>query len=247
MTWGGSWAHRWPAPSSLSSYGQGLQPHASPKNDGRDGVSLCPGAHQGRAGGRRPPLPLGAGERWGVRGARRTCRGAPPDPAGPGAAQGKSQRQLEARPSDPLPDEADDLADAASDEKASESQSVFNLVNAVLGAGVLGYPWAYKTCGLVLATLLVLITLVASELSMRLLMISSQLAGKRSYEELARHCFGRVGQRAVDFCVIIMNIGSLVAYLNILADMFSSVAGTIIPPGAEPSRNMLLLGEGAQC
>ena len=160
--------------------------------------------------------------------------------------QGKSQRQLEARPSDPLPDTvgAGGDPDAAADpEKATESQSVFNLVNAVLGAGVLGFPWAFKTCGLVLATLLVLITLVASELSMRLLMISSQLAGKRSYEELARHCFGRVGQRAVDFCVIIMNIGSLVASLNILADMFSSVAGTIIPPGAEPSRNMLLLGE----
>ena len=33
-----------------------------------------------------------------------------------------------------------------------------------------------------------------------------------------------------------------VAYLNILADLFSSVAGTIIPAGAEPNRNLLLLG-----
>jgi len=77
----------------------------------------------------------------------------------------------------------------------------------------------------VLAVLLVLVTLVAAELSMRLLLMSSQLTGKRSYEELARHSYGRIGQWAVDSCVIAMNVGSVVAYLNILTDTISSVAG----------------------
>ena len=36
--------------------------------------------------------------------------------------------------------------------------------------------------------------------------------------------------------------GALVAYVNILADVLSSVAGSIIPPGAEPSRNALMAG-----
>jgi amino acid permease len=98
-------------------------------------------------------------------------------------------------------------------------------------------------CGLGLATVLVLITLSASELSMRLLMVASQMAGKRTYEDLAAHCFGRAGRSTVDLSITIMNLGSLVAYLNILADMFSLVANTVIPPGAEPSRNMLLAGE----
>ena len=44
---------------------------------------------------------------------------------------------------------------------------------------------------------------------MRLLLIAGQLTGKRSYEELARHCFGVVGQGALDLCVVIMNLGSL--------------------------------------
>lgn len=30
------------------------------------------------------------------------------------------------------------------------------------------------------------------------------------------------------------------AYINILADVLSSVAGTIVPPGAEPSRNVMM-------
>ena len=36
--------------------------------------------------------------------------------------------------------------------------------------------------------------------------------------------------------------GALVAYVNILADVLSSVAGSVIPPGAEPSRNALMAG-----
>lgn len=76
-----------------------------------------------------------------------------------------------------------------------------------------------------LAVLLVLVTLTAAELSMRLLLMSSQLTGKRSYEELARHTFGRGGQAAVAFCILAMNVGSVVAYLNILTDTVSNVAG----------------------
>ena len=41
--------------------------------------------------------------------------------------------------------------DKASPDKASERQSVFTLVNAVLGAGVLGYPFCYKVGAATLA------------------------------------------------------------------------------------------------
>lgn len=126
---------------------------------------------------------------------------------------------------------------------ATENEACFNMVNFILGAGVLGYPFCYKACGLVLTTLLILICLIAAQLSMRLLLMSSQLSGKRTYEELARLCFGRPGQRVMGTCVFMLNLGALVAYVNILADVLSSVAGSIIPPGAEPSRNIIMTGE----
>lgn len=88
-----------------------------------------------------------------------------------------------------------------------------------------GFPFCFKTCGLGLAVLLVLVTLMAAELSMRLLLMSSQLTGKRSYEDLARHSFGWLGQWAVDSCNVALNVGSVVAYLNILTDTVSTVAG----------------------
>ena len=43
-------------------------------------------------------------------------------------------------------------------------------------------------------------------------------------------------------CVVALNLGCMVAYLNVLADVLSSVGGSIIPPGAEPTRALLLTG-----
>lgn len=48
--------------------------------------------------------------------------------------------------------------------------------------------------------------------------------------------------QVVEVCIAALNLGAIVAYLNILADVLSSVAGTIIPPGAEPSRSAYIAG-----
>ncbi len=113
----------------------------------------------------------------------------------------------------------------------------------LMTAGVLGFPFAYRLCGLVLTSVLVLVSLTAGQLSMHLLLLASQAAGKRNYEELCRSCLGRAGERVLNVCVFLLNLGALVAYVNVLADVLSSVAGSIIPPGAEPSRSMLMSGD----
>ena len=46
------------------------------------------------------------------------------------------------------------------------------MVNGILGAGVLGYPFAFRSCGLVAAAGLVLLCLSACQLSMRFLLLS---------------------------------------------------------------------------
>ena len=49
--------------------------------------------------------------------------------------------------------------------------------------------------------------------------------------------------QALMVCVVALNLGCMVAYLNVLADVLSSVGGSIIPPGAEENRALLLAGE----
>ncbi|KAG2489705.1 hypothetical protein HYH03_011812 [Edaphochlamys debaryana] len=128
------------------------------------------------------------------------------------------------------------------DGRTSTSQSTLNLVNCILGAGVLGYPFCFKSCGLLLGTVLMLVSVLASRFSYDLLLYCSQISNKRTYEEVAEQALGKAGRQIVELCTAALNMGCIVAYLNILADVLSSVAGTIIPPGAEPSRNAYILG-----
>jgi sodium-coupled neutral amino acid transporter 10 len=116
------------------------------------------------------------------------------------------------------------------------------LVTCVLGAGALGYPFCFKECGLLLATIIMFATLVATRISYQLLLYCAQLSGRKSYESIAEYALGRTGRQIVEFCIALMNLGALVAFLDILADVLSSVAGTIIPPGAEPSRHAYITG-----
>eukprot|EP00873_Tetraselmis_striata_P002251 jgi/Tetstr1/422515/TSEL_001276.t1 len=127
------------------------------------------------------------------------------------------------------------------DGRASDSQCVFNMVNACLAIGLLGFPYCFKSCGVLLTALLMVMACSISIFSTSTLLLAAQLCGKRSYEELAAQTFGVAGRWAVMTCLFVLNLGCLVAYINILADVLSSVAGSVIPPGAEPSRNMLLV------
>eukprot|EP00798_Chlamydomonas_sp_ICE-L_P001628 gene1628-33018_t len=126
--------------------------------------------------------------------------------------------------------------------KASSRQAIVNFVNCILGASVLGYPYSYKSSGLVLGTILMAVSFIASRYSYQLLLLCSQLSSRRSLEDLTEQANGKMGRQLLQLCTAGINLGAMVAYLNILADVLSSVAGTIIPPGAEPSRTAYLVG-----
>ncbi|GMH38063.1 hypothetical protein BSKO_05947 [Bryopsis sp. KO-2023] len=126
-------------------------------------------------------------------------------------------------------------------EGIGSTEAVFHLVNGILGVGVLGYPFAFKECGALLGSVIIFCILLICLFSIQLLLISSQLSGKKTFEDLAAYAFGKTGQRAVRFSILILNLGAMVAYLNVIADVLSSVAGTVVPPGAEPSRNSVII------
>lgn len=101
--------------------------------------------------------------------------------------------------------------------KGSVRHSVFNLVNCILGAGILGYPYCFKNSGFALATCVMIVCMGACRFSYQLLLWSTQLTSKRTYEELAEQAVGRIGRNMVSLCTAAVNLGSIVAYLNILA------------------------------
>eukprot|EP00210_Caulerpa_lentillifera_P000183 g178.t1 len=125
---------------------------------------------------------------------------------------------------------------------ATTNQSVFNLVNGILGVGILGFPYAFKMCGIGLASIFVFLIMVVTLYSCEILLVSCQISGKKNYEDLAFFAYGSWGRSCIHFCVLMINLGAMVSYLNVLADVLSSVSGTLIPPGLEPSRTEVLIG-----
>ena len=99
---------------------------------------------------------------------------------------------------------------------ASISSSVFNLANSIIGAGILSLPFAFALVGYGLGTILLMITVIAADFSIRLLLQCGNKCRRKTYEGVADAAFGRTGVWLVSVAVIMLNIGSLTAYYVIL-------------------------------
>ena len=118
----------------------------------------------------------------------------------------------------------------------SVNQATVNLINGILGTGALGLPYCFKLTGVFLTTLLIVVSASATVFTTQFLLFASAVTDAWSYEEVAFRTLGNRGKILVRVCVVALLMGCSVAYVNIVSDIFSGVAGTIVPAGAEPSR-----------
>jgi amino acid permease len=72
--------------------------------------------------------------------------------------------------------------------------------------------------------------------TLRQLLFASALRGRASYEDLAESALGHAARPACLACVLCLQFGCLVAYLDGLADLVSATVSPIIPPGAQVGR-----------
>jgi amino acid permease len=123
---------------------------------------------------------------------------------------------------------------------------IFNLMNAVIGVGVLAMPYCFKRAGLLLAPILLLIVGWLTERSLVLMVRAGDIlreqegetsqAGGLSigYSATVARCFGPSMGTFADILIVVMNFGSGVAYLDVIADILAAWIG-------HPSKNVGLL------
>lgn len=119
---------------------------------------------------------------------------------------------------------------------ASVKGVIFNLMNAVIGVGVLAMPYCFKRAGILIAPLLLLLVGFLTERSLSLMVRAGEFmrasetqkgleAGPIGYSATVARCFGpRIGSLS-DAFIVIMNFGSAVAYLDVIADIIGAWAG----------------------
>lgn len=60
------------------------------------------------------------------------------------------------------------------------------MVNCIMGVGVLGYPYCFKSSGTLLATVLMLAVMLVTRASYQLLLHCAHLSGRRTYQQVGR-------------------------------------------------------------
>ena len=106
-----------------------------------------------------------------------------------------------------------------------------NLVNSIVGAGIIGIPYAIAKSGFVIGILLLLLVGYMTDKSLRMLVETATFhpklvgLGVLTYEDLMSIPFGRCGTLFVLINMFIMAYGAMVAYLLIIKDTVPTVLG----------------------
>lgn len=94
----------------------------------------------------------------------------------------------------------------------------FNFVNSVVGAGIIGLPFAIAQSGLWMGMVLLITIGYLTFVGVQTIIKCGTMAGVNSYEGLCRHALGKWGYWAVSWSMIIFPIGGMCAYLIIIGD-----------------------------
>ena len=113
----------------------------------------------------------------------------------------------------------------AVESKSSLLGTYANLVNAIVGAGIVGIPYAMKETGLVAGSVLLIFVAILTDKTLRLLIETGNHCNVSSYEMLMEASFGRKGFVFISFNMFIMNFGAMICYLLIIKDNFSALIG----------------------
>nr|XP_046268285.1 probable sodium-coupled neutral amino acid transporter 6 [Scatophagus argus] len=130
---------------------------------------------------------------------------------------------------------------------ASFASSVFNLMNAIMGSGILGLAYAMANTGIV--GFCILLTIVASlaAYSIHLLLKLCDQTGINSYEDLGGKALQKPGKVLVGIAIIIQNIGAMSSYLFILKSELPAAINSFMSPDStgnawyEDGRLLLIL------
>lgn len=125
---------------------------------------------------------------------------------------------------------------------AEQKSTIFgatcNLINAIIGAAVVGMPYAMKQTGLGSGLIMIIVCAFLTEKSLRLLIETAKHVGVSSYELLLESCFGRIGFVFISLNMLIMSYGALVGYLLVIKDTLPILMG--IHPSNDTMRIVIM-------
>ncbi|KAF2085939.1 hypothetical protein K490DRAFT_45383 [Saccharata proteae CBS 121410] len=113
--------------------------------------------------------------------------------------------------------------------KSGLKSAFMNMANSIIGAGIIGQPYAFKQAGLVTGIFLLVALTVTVDWTIRLIVINSKLSGANSFQATVQHCFGHTGLIAISVAQWAFAFGGMVAFCIIVGDTIPQVLAAIFP------------------
>lgn len=118
------------------------------------------------------------------------------------------------------------------DENAGTSSmrmAFMNMANSILGAGIIGQPFAFRNSGLVGGVVVVVILTILIDWTLRLIVVNAQMAQTKSYQDTVNFCFGRWGRILLLATISSFAYGGCMAFCVIIGDTIPHVLKLVIP------------------
>lgn len=124
-----------------------------------------------------------------------------------------------------------DLEDLAAKRTAGGGMfdSIANMANSILGAGIIGLPYAIRQAGFVTGLTLLVILCGVTDWTIRLIVRNAKLSGRHSYIDIMDHCFGTAGRAAVSIFQFAFAFGGMCAFGIIIGDSLPHVMRSVFP------------------
>ncbi|XXQ39437.1 Amino acid transporter transmembrane domain-containing protein [Plasmodiophora brassicae] len=106
---------------------------------------------------------------------------------------------------------------------ASIPSASFNFMNSVIGAGIIGLPYALKRTGSISGVALLLFIAALTDFSVALLVSAGVRSNRFTFEGLVRHLFGDAARRVVLIFMFVFSFGAMTAYVVVIGDTVPSV------------------------
>ncbi|XP_019583049.2 putative sodium-coupled neutral amino acid transporter 11 isoform X3 [Rhinolophus sinicus] len=113
-----------------------------------------------------------------------------------------------------------------------QSAAVFNVVNSIIGSGVIGLPYSMKQAGFPLGILLLFWVSYVTDFSLVLLIKGGALSGTDTYQSLVNKTFGFPGYLLLSILQFFYPFIAMISYNIITGDTLSKVFQRI--PGVDP-------------
>ena len=113
--------------------------------------------------------------------------------------------------------------------KSGLRPAFMNMANSIIGAGIIGQPYALRQAGLLAGIVLLLVLTGVVDWTIRLIVINSKLSGAGSFQGTVEHCFGRPGLIAISLAQWLFAFGGMVAFGVIVGDSIPQVLRAIWP------------------